>query len=81
MFTLKYRLHSNKAHFYQFMDSQGINKSVDLETAVFTSQPKGWGLYSPDDFPKFSNEELGQMQNLNYRELAFTILNRFSSFW
>ena len=77
MFTLKYRLHSNKAHFYQFMDSQGINKSVDLETAVFTSQPKGWGLYSPDDFPKFSNEELGQMQNLNYRELAFTILNRF----
>lgn len=77
MFTFKYKFHSNKAHYYRFIDSRGIDKPVDLKTAVYTSQPKSRGLYSPDDLPKFSTEELGQMQNLDYRELAFTILGRF----
>ncbi len=39
MFTTKSRFHSNKAYFHQFIDSRGIDPSVELQEAVYTSQP------------------------------------------
>ena len=77
MFTTKSRFHSNKAYFHQFIDSRGIDPSVELQEAVYTSQPVSRWLYSPSDLPRFSTEELSVMKGMDYRELALTILSRF----
>ncbi|MEZ0225302.1 MAG: threonine synthase, partial [Alphaproteobacteria bacterium] len=37
------------------------------------------GLYLPETYPRFSETDLAAMREMNYRELAFTILSRFAT--
>lgn len=53
------------------------------DKAVFPAQaiaqgisPEG-GLFVPDELPKFSLKEIGEMSQMNYQDRAYMVLSRF----
>jgi len=49
---------------------------VDFKTALLTGQALDKGLYIPDDYPRFEEDELLAMAEFQYPELAFAVLSR-----
>lgn len=63
-------------HSFPLIDSRtGIRTS--LSEGIQTSQPISWGLWSPEGFPQFSDEQVSAMSHMNYQWLAHAILSRF----
>lgn len=52
---------------------------MDFETALLTGQPKDYGLFMMDraDAPKLSAEEIAEMGEISYAQIAFKVLNPF----
>lgn len=63
-------------HSFPLVDSR-TGQITSLSQAIQTSQPISWGLWSPEGFPQFSDEQVKAMSAMSYQWLAQTILWRF----
>lgn len=63
-------------HDFPLVDSR-TGETTSLSTGIKTSQPLSGGLWSPQELPEISSEEIGFMSNMSYQNLAKTILWRF----
>ncbi|NVM53574.1 MAG: threonine synthase [Candidatus Helarchaeota archaeon] len=49
---------------------------VDFKTALLTGLALDKGLYTPDEYPQFQENELFEMSDLDYPELAYRVLSK-----
>jgi|GEM_PF-6524440 len=52
-------------------------ETATLSDAIQTSQPISGGLWSIQDFPQVSPDEIQGLTGKSYQEVAFNILSRF----
>ncbi|MHA1264340.1 MAG: threonine synthase [Candidatus Helarchaeota archaeon] len=52
---------------------------VDFKTALLRGLALDKGLYTPDEYPQFQEEELLALANLDYPELGFRVLSKLIS--
>ncbi len=60
----------------QFHSTNYNTPKVDFKTALLTGLALDKGLYTPDDFPQFKEDELLEMSKLSYPELAYRVLSK-----
>ena len=63
----------------QYISTRGSAPKLDFEQATLTGLANDGGLYLPEYWPVFSNNEIRQMQGLEYTELATEILSTFTT--
>ena len=61
----------------QFISTRGQAPALNFEEVVLTGLASDGGLYVPAELPKFSQEQIAEMANASYEELAFTIMQPF----
>ncbi|WP_193164577.1 threonine synthase [Microbulbifer hainanensis] len=61
----------------KFISTRGSAPSLSFADTVLTGLASDGGLYVPESLPKFSREEIADMAGLDYRELAFRIIQPF----
>jgi threonine synthase len=55
----------------------GFSETVSFRTALFTGQAPDEGLFMPEKIPRFSENQLSELRNLNYPDLAARLLHPF----
>ncbi|WP_308366867.1 MULTISPECIES: threonine synthase [unclassified Microbulbifer] len=61
----------------KYISTRGRAPSLSFADTVLTGLASDGGLYVPESLPKFSAEEIRGMAGLDYRELAFRIIQPF----
>ncbi|MBB3060252.1 threonine synthase [Microbulbifer rhizosphaerae] len=61
----------------KYISTRGRAPSLSFADTVLTGLASDGGLYVPESLPKFSVEEIRGMAGLDYRELAFRIIQPF----
>ncbi|AMX02240.1 threonine synthase [Microbulbifer thermotolerans] len=61
----------------KFISTRGRAPSLSFADTVLTGLASDGGLYVPESLPAFSREEIASMAGLDYRELAFRIMQPF----
>ncbi|MCW8127582.1 threonine synthase [Microbulbifer halophilus] len=61
----------------RFISTRGRAPSLSFTDTVLTGLATDGGLYVPESLPEFSAEEIRAMAGLDYRELAFRIIQPF----
>ena len=62
----------------EFISTRGRDGPVSFETALLNGLARDGGLYLPVSYPRFSLDEIRQMQDLRYADLAGLIMSRFT---
>ncbi len=62
-----------------YYSTNNKNERVDFETALLIGQPKDYGLFMMDrkDIPKLKLEEIEEMSEMSYADIAFRVLYPF----
>lgn len=63
-----------------YLSDSRTGETTTLSDAIQTSQPISGGLWSIQDFPQVSPDEIQNLTGKSYQEIAFNILSRFD-FW
>ena len=63
----------------EFISTRGKDGPVSFETALLNGLARDGGLYLPVSWPRFSLDEIRQMQDLRYADLAGLIMSRFTN--
>ncbi len=63
----------------RFHSTNGQAPPVNLRDALLTGQAPDRGLYLPQTFPRFTQDELAAFAPLPYQEVAFRVLSRFTA--
>ncbi|WP_250463044.1 threonine synthase [Microbulbifer litoralis] len=61
----------------KFISTRGRAPSLSFADTVLTGLASDGGLYVPETLPQFSREDIAAMAGLDYRELAFRIIQPF----
>jgi threonine synthase len=61
-----------------FHSTNGQSPPVNLREALLAGQAPDRGLYFPKIFPKLTTDEIGQFAGMEYHEIAFRVLSRFT---
>ncbi|KUJ84339.1 threonine synthase [Microbulbifer flavimaris] len=61
----------------KFISTRGRAPSLSFSDTVLAGLASDGGLYVPESLPSFSTEEIRAMSGLDYRELAFRIIQPF----
>ena len=62
----------------QFISTRGNDGPVSFETALLNGLARDGGLYLPVNWPRFSVDEIRDMQDMSYADLAGLIMSRFT---
>ena len=60
-----------------YVSTRGIAPYMDFEGVLLAGLASDGGLYVPSELPQFSHEEIRDMRDLAYPNLAFKILEPF----
>ncbi len=61
----------------QYISTRGQAPVLNFEETLITGLASDGGLYVPETWPKFSNEECLQLKGLPYEEVAFRVMRPF----
>lgn len=61
-----------------FRSTNGQSPAVNLRDAMMIGQAPDRGLYFPEAFPRFTPEEIAAFAPLDYHEIAFRVLSRYT---
>jgi threonine synthase len=61
-----------------FRSTNGQSPVVDLREALLAGQAPDRGLYFPQQFPRFTFNDLAAFSRLPYHEIAFRVLSRYT---
>ena len=62
----------------EFISTRGKDGPISFETALLNGLARDGGLYLPVSWPRFNLDEIRQMQDLRYADLAGLIMSRFT---
>ena len=62
----------------EFISTRGKDGPISFETALLNGLARDGGLYLPVSWPRFNLDEIRQMRNLSYSDLAGLIMSRFT---
>jgi len=62
----------------EYISTRGQDGPLGYEQALLSGLARDGGLYLPVSYPRFSEDEIRQMANLSYAELAGRIMARFT---
>ena len=62
----------------EFISTRGKDGPVSFETALLNGLARDGGLYLPVSWPRFNLDEIRQMRDLSYSDLAGLIMSRFT---
>ncbi|SNR75642.1 threonine synthase [Methylobacillus rhizosphaerae] len=60
----------------KYISTRGQSPALSFSEILLGGLAPDGGLYLPEQYPHFSQNELNAMRSMNYRDLAFTILSR-----
>jgi threonine synthase len=60
----------------KYISTRGQSPALKFSEILLGGLAPDGGLYLPEFYPQFSDADLTAMRNMNYRDLAFTILSR-----
>lgn len=60
-----------------YSSTRGNDQSVNFVDVLLKGLANDGGLFVPDNFPRFSEEEILEMQSLKYFELVYTVTKEF----
>jgi len=63
----------------KYISTRGNSPTQTFSEILLGGLAPDGGLYLPETYPRFSETDLAAMREMNYRELAFTILSRFAT--
>jgi threonine synthase len=63
----------------KYISTRGNSPAQTFSEILLGGLAPDGGLYLPEAYPQFSETDLAAMRDMNYRELAFTILSRFAT--
>jgi threonine synthase len=63
----------------KYISTRGNSPAQTFSEILLGGLAPDGGLYLPETYPHFSETDLAAMREMNYRELAFTILSRFAT--
>ncbi|MEM7193810.1 MAG: threonine synthase [Pseudomonadota bacterium] len=63
----------------KFVSTRGQAPSLDFEEVTLAGLATDGGLYVPEEWPRFSDSEIRSCRGKSYRELAKTVLGKFTS--
>jgi len=61
----------------RYISTRGGSPKLNFSEVLLTGLAPDGGLYLPEHYPKFSNDELNDMRNMTYQDLAFNIFEKF----
>ncbi|MEO0369347.1 MAG: threonine synthase [Pseudomonadota bacterium] len=61
----------------KFISTRGHAPALNFEEVVLAGLASDGGLYVPESLPKFSQEEIASWRSLDYRQLAFNVIQPF----
>jgi len=62
----------------EFISTRGKDGPISFETALLNGLARDGGLYLPVSWPRFNLDEIRQMRDLSYSDLAGLIMSRFT---
>ena len=62
----------------EFISTRGKDGPISFETALLNGLARDGGLYLPVSWPRFNLDEICQMRDLSYSDLAGLIMSRFT---
>ena len=62
----------------EFISTRGNDGPINFETALLNGLARDGGLYLPVSWPRFNLNEIHQMRDLSYSDLAGLIMSRFT---
>ena len=62
----------------EFISTRGKDGPISFETALLNGLARDGGLYLPVSWPRFNLDEIRQMRDFNYSDLAGLIMSRFT---
>ena len=60
----------------KYISTRGLAPQLRFSEILLGGLANDGGLYVPENYPRFSVDELAAMRGMNYRELAFEVLSR-----
>ena len=60
----------------KYISTRGQSPALSFSEILLGGLAPDGGLYLPEQYPQFSDANLSNMREMNYRDLAFTILSR-----
>nr|MBP7881677.1 threonine synthase [Candidatus Methylopumilus sp.] len=60
----------------KYISTRGQSPALSFSEILLGGLAPDGGLYLPESYPQFSDADLSVMRDMNYRDLAFTILSR-----
>lgn len=61
----------------KYISTRGQAASLDFEDAMLAGLARDGGLYVPEVWPTFTNDQIQQMQGMSYTEIAFEVMAPF----
>ena len=58
----------------KYFSTRGNPKKIDFIEVLTSGTAKDGGLYMPESFPKFSEDEINSFENSSYEDLATNLL-------
>ena len=58
----------------KYISTRGDSRKLDFMEVLTSGTAKDGGLYMPERFPNFSEDEIRSFENLSYEELAANLL-------
>ncbi len=63
----------------KYISTRGQSPAQSFSEILLGGLAPDGGLYLPENYPQFSDDDLSQMRQMDYRDLAFTILARLAT--
>jgi threonine synthase len=63
----------------KYISTRGQSPAQSFSEILLGGLAPDGGLYLPETYPHFSDDDLTRMRGMNYRELAFEVLSRFAT--
>ena len=60
----------------KYISTRGQAAALSFSEILLGGLAPDGGLYLPESYPQFTNDDLNKMRGMNYRDLAFAILSR-----
>jgi len=61
----------------KYISTRGCSPKLAFSEVLLGGLAPDGGLYLPEHYPKFTNDELNKMRGMTYQDLAFYIFEKF----
>jgi len=61
----------------KYISTRGQSKPLSFSEILLGGLAPDGGLYLPETYPKFTDQDLNAMRSMTYAELAFHIISKF----